>query len=53
MDFTNNGSKDHSMIVTMLSGQPYLTYHTTDTHNRSLASIKSSYPSARWLSHRT
>lgn len=52
-DFTTNGSKDHSMVVSYLGGQPYLTYHTTDTYRRSLSSLRASYPSARWVPHRT
>lgn len=52
-DFTSNGSKDHSMVVSYSGGQPYLTYHTTDTFRRSLSSLKASYPSARWVPHRT
>lgn len=53
-DFSNDGEKDHTMLVTYLSGTGrYLTYHTTDTYRRSLASIKLAYPSARWIPHRT
>ncbi|MFC5289219.1 amidase domain-containing protein [Actinokineospora guangxiensis] len=51
-DFTNNGSKDHSMMVTLRqNGEVYLSYHTTDTLNRSYASIAAAYPRARWLPH--
>lgn len=56
VDFTNNGSKDHTMIVTYVATStwtPYLTYHTYDTLNRSLSSLISQYPSARWYPHRT
>ena len=54
MDFTNNGSKDHTMIVTWVAfGDRYLTYHTTDTYRRSLSSLKTSFPNARWYPHRT
>ncbi|MER3462064.1 MAG: hypothetical protein C4342_03400, partial [Armatimonadota bacterium] len=53
-DFTNDTSKDHTMIVSYRSStQPYLTYHTTDTFRRSLSSLKLAYPSARWIPHRT
>lgn len=53
-DFSNDGEKDHTMLVTYVSGSSrYLTYHTTDTYRRSLASIKLAYPSARWIPHRT
>lgn len=56
MDFTNNGSKDHTMIVTWWNaGTPYLSYHTTDTHNRSLSSLLTQYPlsGTRYIPHRT
>jgi hypothetical protein len=53
-DFSNNGSKDHTMIVSYRSsGVNYLTYHTTDTLRRSLSSLKLAFPTARWLPHRT
>ena len=56
MDFTNNGSKDHTMIVTWWNaGTPYLSYHTIDTHNRSLSSLLTQYPmpGTRYIPHRT
>ena len=56
VDFTNNGSKNHAMIVTYVATStwtPYLTYHSTDTLNRSLSSLISQYPGARWYPHRT
>lgn len=55
MDFDKNGSKDHSMMVTYRNsrGMPYLTYHSTDTYRRSLASIIASYPNARYFAYRT
>ncbi|GGZ74446.1 hypothetical protein GCM10010389_10160 [Streptomyces echinoruber] len=55
MDFNRDGSKDHSMIVTYRSpqGVPYLTYHSTNTYNRSLASIIASYPNAYYYAYRT
>lgn len=53
-DFSNNGSKDHTMFVSYHSGtQPYLTYHSSDTYRRSLSSLMSAYPKARWIPHRT
>lgn len=52
VDFTNNGSKDHTMIVTKkTSSEIYLTYHTNDTLNRSFASISVAYPKAKWVPH--
>lgn len=52
VDFTNNGTKDHSMIVTCrTSSEIYLTYHTIDTFERSFASLSTAYPNARWLAH--
>ncbi|MEU6491967.1 amidase domain-containing protein [Streptomyces sp. NPDC046984] len=55
MDFDKDGSKDHSMIVTSRNSQgvPYVTYHSTNTYNRSVASIIASYPSAAYYAYRT
>ena len=55
MDFDKDGSKDHSMIVNYRSpqGVPYLTYHSTNTYNRSVASIIASYPTAAYYAYRT
>jgi hypothetical protein len=55
MDFNKDGSKDHTMIVTYRSpqGVPYLSYHSTNTYNRSLASIIASYPNAAYYAYRT
>ncbi|MFE1291311.1 amidase domain-containing protein [Streptomyces sp. NPDC058751] len=55
MDFNKDGSKDHTMIVTYRSpqGVPYLSYHSTNTYNRSLASIIASYPNAAYYAFRT
>ncbi|MGW4981454.1 amidase domain-containing protein [Streptomyces mirabilis] len=55
MDFNKDGSKDHSMIVTYRSpqGVPYVTYHSTNTYNRSVASIIASYPNAAYYAYRT
>nr|WP_244190463.1 amidase domain-containing protein [Streptomyces caeruleatus] len=55
MDFDRNGSKDHTMIVTYRSpqGVPYLTYHSTNTYRRSLASIIASDPNAAYYAYRT
>ncbi|MGW1895547.1 amidase domain-containing protein [Streptomyces sp. NPDC002004] len=55
MDFNRDGSKDHSMIVTYRSpqGVPYVTYHSTNTYNRSVASIIASYPTAAYYAYRT
>jgi hypothetical protein len=55
VDFNKDGSKDHTMIVTYRSpqGVPYLTYHSTNTYNRSLASIIASYPNAAYYAYRT
>ncbi|MCF3182760.1 amidase domain-containing protein [Streptomyces polychromogenes] len=54
-DFNRDGSKDHSMMVTYRSkaGMPYLTYHSTNTYRKSLASILASYPNARYFAYRT
>ncbi|AZM51282.1 hypothetical protein DMA15_00685 [Streptomyces sp. WAC 01529] len=55
VDFDKNGSKDHTMLVTYRDrrGMPYLTYHSTDTVRRSLASILASSPNARYFAYRT
>ncbi|WP_030786501.1 amidase domain-containing protein [Streptomyces sp. NRRL S-920] len=55
VDFDKNGSKDHTMLVTYRNrrGMPYLTYHSTDTVRRSLASILASSPNARYFAYRT
>jgi hypothetical protein len=55
VDFDKDGSKDHTMIVTYRSpqGVPYLTYHSTNTFRRSVASIIASYPTAAYYAYRT
>ncbi|MFF8318535.1 amidase domain-containing protein [Streptomyces bobili] len=54
VDFDKDGSKDHTMIVTSRSrGVPYLTYHSTNTYSRSVASIIASYPTAAYYAYRT
>ncbi|MFJ2604201.1 amidase domain-containing protein [Streptomyces sp. NPDC091279] len=55
LDFDKDGSKDHSMIVTNRTAQgvPYLTYHSTNTYNRSVASLIASYPNAAYYAYRT
>ncbi|WP_129766650.1 amidase domain-containing protein [Streptomyces sp. L-9-10] len=55
LDFDKDGSKDHTMIVTSRSqqGVPYLTYHSIDTYNRSMASLIASYPTAAYYAYRT
>ncbi|MFF8968348.1 amidase domain-containing protein [Streptomyces sp. NPDC014995] len=54
VDFDKDGSKDHTMIVTSRSrGVPYLTYHSTNTYSRSVASIIASYPNALYYAYRT
>ncbi|MEV5597198.1 amidase domain-containing protein [Streptomyces sp. NPDC052496] len=55
MDFDGDGSKDHSMMTTYRSsyGVPYLTYHSTNTYRKSVASIIASYPDAVYYAYRT
>lgn len=55
IDFDKDGSKDHTMIVTYRSpqGMPYLTYHSYNTHNRSVASIIASGPNDAYYAYRT
>ncbi|WP_330294726.1 amidase domain-containing protein [Streptomyces sp. NBC_00503] len=55
VDFNKDGSKDHSMMVTYRSaaGMPYVTYHSTNTYRKSLASLIASYPDAIYYAYRT
>ncbi|WP_241670592.1 MULTISPECIES: amidase domain-containing protein [Streptomyces] len=55
MDFNRDGSKDHTMVVTYrdAAGVPYVTYHSTNTYNRSVASLVASYPTAYYYAYRT
>ncbi|MET8975896.1 amidase domain-containing protein [Streptomyces sp. NPDC004539] len=54
VDFDRDGSKDHTMIVSYVSGgMPYLTYHSSNTYRRSLSSILSSYPNSYYYAYRT
>lgn len=41
------------MVTHVTSNELYLSYHTTDTLNRSLSSIIAAYPSAWYYAHRT
>lgn len=53
LDFDRDSNINHSMIVTNRgTGDMYLSYHTTDTLDRSLNSIIAVYPSAWYYSHR-
>lgn len=52
VDFKNDGTMNHSMIVTRkTASEIYLTYRTTNTLNRSFASLSLEDPSARWFPH--
>ncbi|MFF2021275.1 amidase domain-containing protein [Streptomyces sp. NPDC058171] len=54
MDFDRKNGKDHTMITThRAKSQPYLTYHSSDTYRRSMASIVKQYPKATYYAHRT
>ncbi|UUA08948.1 MULTISPECIES: amidase domain-containing protein [Streptomyces] len=54
MDFNRDGSKDHTMIVTSKTGgMPYVTYHSTNTFRRSVASLVASDPNAYYYAFRT
>lgn len=55
MDFDKDGSKDHAMMTTYRSssGVPYLTYHDTDTHRRTLSSLTASYPNSAYYAYRS
>ncbi|MFB7209850.1 amidase domain-containing protein [Streptomyces sp. NPDC056255] len=53
-DWDRNGNINHSMIVTKkYNGVPYLTYHTTNTHNKSLKKLVADHGGAWWYAHRT
>lgn len=53
-DWKRDNNIDHTMIVTKkYNGTPYLTYHTSDTHNKSLKKLLSDHPRAWWYAHRT
>ncbi|MEU3216407.1 amidase domain-containing protein [Streptomyces sp. NPDC006971] len=53
-DWNRNNVIDHSMFVTKrYNGIPYLTYHTSDTHNKSLKKLLSDHPKTWWYAHRT
>ncbi|MBT9147297.1 MAG: hypothetical protein DDT32_01051 [Syntrophomonadaceae bacterium] len=52
VDFENNGSMDHTMIVTRkTASEIYLTYRTVNTFERSFASLSLAFPNARWFPH--
>lgn len=50
IDFDKDGYLDHSMIVTFKDGQGTvcLTYHTTNTKDRSIIDIQNQYPNANY-----
>ncbi|MFI6861927.1 amidase domain-containing protein [Streptomyces sp. NPDC050421] len=53
-DWDRNGNINHTMVVTKkYNGVPYLTYHTTNTHNKSLKKIVADHGGAWWYAHRT
>ncbi len=50
IDYTKDGSWDHSMIVTAISvNDMYMTYHTSNTKDKSLNQIMAEYPNAGFL----
>ncbi|GHF47115.1 hypothetical protein GCM10010218_30510 [Streptomyces mashuensis] len=54
-DWNRDNTIDHTMIVTGFHGtdEIYLTYHTTNTHNRKLTNLLAKYPHTWWYAHRT
>jgi hypothetical protein len=47
LDFNKDGVKDHTMLMTKwASTELYMTYHSTNTKDRSLSSIISANPNA-------
>ncbi len=54
LDFNRDGTMDHSMLVTKVTSKDiYLTYHSTNTKNRSLRAILKKYPRAYYYAYRT
>jgi hypothetical protein len=54
VDGTRNGSKDHTMMVSYVSGgTPYLTYHTTNRYRRSLNQVLADWGNAYYYAGRT
>lgn len=50
LDFTRDGTKDHSMIVTKkTTTEIYLTYHTSDMINRPLSDIVRAWEGKAWF----
>ncbi|MET7717844.1 amidase domain-containing protein [Streptomyces sp. NPDC005407] len=53
-DWNRDNTIDHTMIVTATGhNERYLTYHTSNTHNRKLSSLLAARPNAWWYVHRT
>ncbi|MDD5125054.1 amidase domain-containing protein, partial [Methylovulum sp.] len=54
VDFDRNGNINHTMIVTTVgSSDLYITYHSTNTRDRSLRSFITQFPNAWYYAHRT
>ena len=54
MDFDRDNNINHTMIVTASDANDlYLTYHTSNTHNKRLSTIIAENPNAWYYSHRT
>lgn len=54
VDFTRDGTVDHTMIVTHIDsrGERYLTYHTNNTLNKSFSNFYKDYPNAYYYAWR-
>lgn len=53
-DWDRDNTIDHTMIVTAANSQDvYLTYHTSNTHNRKLSNLLAKHPHTWWYAHRT
>jgi hypothetical protein len=54
-DWDTNNNINHSMVVTSrtASGEPRLTYHTSDTVNKPLSTLLAQNPHSWWYAHRT
>lgn len=54
VDGSRDGSKDHTMMVSYVSGgTPYLTYHTTNRYRRSMNQVLADWGSANYYAGRT
>ena len=54
VDGSKDGNKDHTMMVSYVSGgTPYLTYHTTNRYRRSMNQVLADWGNANYYAGRT